>query len=390
MIEGKAQQYTKGKLTYGMIGGGQGAFIGEVHRKAAEFDNKANLVCGCFSRNYDNTFKTGISLGIQEERLYVSYEEMAQVEGTRDEKIDFAVIVTPNYAHYKIAKTFLENGIPVVCEKPLCFSVEEAEDLEKIAKKNDLLICVTYGYSGYPMLKQAREMVKNGDIGEIRVVMGEYPQDWLASELEKTGQKQAAWRTDPKLAGISNCVGDIGSHIEHTVSYITGLDIESLCATLQIFGEDRQLDTNGEVMLKYTNGATGMYWCSQIAIGHDNGLKIRVYGTKGSIEWEQEKCNYLKVAFQGQPVQTLSRGCGYLYPSASNLSRIPAGHPEGYYESFTNVYNAFLNALQMKKDGKVINVMDYDYPKVSEGIQGVKFINKCVESSNNQSTWIKF
>lgn len=388
MIGGRDGGTSSNIVTYGMVGGGEGAFIGDVHRKAAGFDRKTVLTAGCFSRNHENTISTGEALGINRDRLYATYQEMAGKEGSRPDKIDFVSIVTPNYAHYDIAKTFLENGINVVCDKPLCFKIEEAEELERLAKAKGLLFCVTYTYSGYPMVKHAREMIKRGDIGEIRVVMGEYPQDWLATTIEKDGQKQASWRTDPKFTGISNCVGDIGSHIENTVSYISGLKIKYLCANLDIFGEDRVLDDNAEILLKYSNGATGVYWSSQIAIGHDNGLKVRIFGTKGSIEWEQENPNYLKVALLGEPVKILSRGAGYLYPQAAKLVRIPTGHPEGYYEAFANIYTAFSNALLKKKSGQPLTAEDLDFPSVGDGMSGVKFITKCVESSKQGAIWV--
>lgn len=390
MIEGKESKSIKGTLKFGMVGGGKDSFIGEVHRKAAKFDGKIELVSGCFSRSFDNTLETGENLGLARERLYKDYREMAEQESKRDDCIDFVSIVTPNYAHYSAAKAFLEYGINVVCEKPLSVELEEAEELEELARKNNLLFCVAYSYTGYPVVKHAREMVRNGDIGEVRMVMGEYPQEWLATTIEKEGQKQAAWRTSPELAGKSNCNGDIGSHIENVVSYITGLEIDSLSAKLDIFGEDRKLDTNASIMMKYNNGATGLYWSSQIAVGHDNGLKIRIFGTKGSIEWEQEKCNYLKVAFLDKPVQVLSRGRDKLYPLGGNLSRIPAGHPEGYYEAFANIYSNFADALMAHKEGEEINPVEYDYPGIDYGISGVRFIGKSLESSNNGAKWVSF
>lgn len=390
MIEGKGGDNSGQVLRYGMVGGGSSSFIGDVHRKAISFDGKSRLVAGCFSQNFENTIETGRTLGVDPERLYQSFDEMAEKEASRRDPIEFAVIVTPNNVHYAAAKAFLKRGIHVVCDKPLTFTVDEAKELVQLAKEKSLLFAITYTYSGYPMVKQAREMIRRGDIGEIRVVMGEYPQDWLATAIEKDGQKQAAWRTDPKRTGISNCVGDIGSHIENTVSYITGLKIKALCANLDIFGPDRVLDDNAEVIVKYANGASGVYWCSQVAVGHDNGLKVRIFGTKGSIEWEQESPNYLKVAYLGQPVQTLSRGCGYLYPQASSISRIPAGHPEGYYEAFANIYLTFANALQKVKAGAELTSGDMDFPTVEAGLDGVKFINRCVESSTKGAVWVLF
>lgn len=376
-------------LSYGMVGGGIGSFIGDVHRKAAAFDGKAKLVAGCFSRDFENTRQTGANLGLDPDRLYRTYAEMAETEGARADGIDFVSIVTPNNTHYPIAKAFLENNINVVCDKPLTFTPAEATELVDLAQAKGLLFCVTYTYSGYPMVKQAREMVRQGCIGEVRTVVAEYPQGWLATPVEKSGtNRQAAWRTDPNQSGRSNCVGDIGSHIENTVAYITGLKIKSLCANLDIFGEGRSLDDNAGILVRYDTGATGIYWASQVAIGHDNGLKVRIFGTKGSIEWEQENPNYLRVALVDQPVLIYSRGGGYLYPAAAELCRIPAGHPEGYYEAFANIYTAFCRALLKKKAGLELTEQDLDFPDAVAGLAGVKFINKCVDSSAAGSVWV--
>lgn len=389
MIKGRETEEIGKRLSYGMIGGGGGSFIGDVHRKAIAFDNKAALVAGCFSRNYDNTLATGADLNLEPERLYRDFTEMAEREAARPDPIDFVVIAATNNVHYKCAKAFLSKGINVVCDKPLAFTVAEAEELAALSREKQLLFAVTYTYTGYPMVKQAREMVKKGDIGEIRMVMAEYPQGWLATNVEKES-KQAAWHLDPQYAGLSNCVGDIGSHIEHTVSYITGLQIKSLCASLDVFGEGRTLDTNAGVLVKYTNGASGIYWCSQVAIGHDNDLKIRIFGTKASLEWEQENPNYLRLALLGKPVEILSRGAEYLYPRAAGTSRIPPGHPEGYYEAFANIYKTFTTALRKKKNGERLNEEDLDFPSVEAGLDGVKFINRCVESSQKGSIWVSF
>ena len=377
-------------LNFGMVGGGSGSLIGEVHHKAASFDRKAKLVAGCFSRSYDNTLSTGKKLGLDSGRLYKNFREMTEKEGAREDKIDFVIIVTPNSSHFEIAKAFLEKGITVVCDKPLTLKVEEAEELTNLAKKRDLLCCVTYTYSGYPMVKHAREIIARGEIGEIRMVMGEYLQEWLAMPVEKEGgNKQASWRTNPRYSGKSNCVADIGSHVENIISYVTGLEIESLCANLDIFVEGRALDDNAEVLVKYTSGASGIYWCSQVAIGHNNGLKFRVLGEKGSVEWEQENPDCLKVAFSGQPVQILSRGRDNLYPLALRVSRLPGGHPEGVYEAFANIYSNFSDALLAKKAGKPYqNQKEVDFPTFEDGTRGVKFINLCVESSQKGACWI--
>ncbi len=390
MIEGSAAGKIIKKLTYGMVGGGQNAFIGDVHRKAIAMDGKARLVAGCFSQDYENTLATGQMLGLDEDRLYRTFEEMMTAEGKRSDRIDFVVIVTPNSTHFAIAKLALENGIHVVCDKPLTTSSADAEELARLAAEKDLLFCVTYAYTGYPIVKHLREMIASGELGDIRFVNGEYPQEWLATELEKTGQKQAAWRTDPELTGISNCVGDIGSHIENMVSCLTGLKIRSLCARLDIFGEGRTLDDNASVMVEFEGGAKGLYWSSQIAVGHDNGFRVRIYGTKGSVEWIQEDPNHAKVCFLDRPSAVISRGREELHPHAQSYSRIPAGHPEGYFEAFANIYSTYCDALAKKLDGEPLTAEDQDFPGVDEGVQGVKFIEKCVESSKKGASWIIF
>jgi len=390
MIEGQETLTKVARLKYGMVGGGKGAFIGDVHRKAIAMDGKAELVAGCFSQSYQNTLETGEFWGLNKDRLYKNYIDMIKAEAKRPEKIDFIIIVTPNISHYPIAKLALENGIHIVCDKPLATSSRDAQELAKLAAKKDVLFCVTYAYSGFPIIKHMREMIAHGELGAIRFVAGEYPQDWLATLLEKTGQKQAAWRTDPKWAGISNCVGDIGSHIEHMVAYLTGLEIESLCARLDTFGEGRVLDDNASIMLNYKGGAKGLYWSSQIAVGHDNGFRVRIYGTKASLEWVEEDPNYCKVAFIDKPTVRLSRGRDKMYPRAQALSRLPSGHPEGYYECFANIYSTFLTALNKKKAGEPLTQDDLDFPNVQEGIRGVKFIEKCVESSKKGAVWVNF
>jgi len=353
-------------------------------------DGKAELVAGCFSQNFENTLETGEILGMDRGRLYRSYQEMAEAEGALENKIDFVIIVTPNNSHFSIAKSALQNGIHVVCDKPLTTDSKDAEELERIAAEKDLLFCVTYTYTGYPIVKHMREMIAKGDLGSIRFVNAEYPQDWLATALEKTGQKQSVWRADPKQTGISNCVGDIGSHIENMVSYLTGLNIQSVCARLDTFVEGRILDDNASILVNYDNGAKGLYWSSQIAVGHDNGLRVRIYGTKGSLEWSQENPNYLRISYLSKPTENISRGRDELYPHAQSYSRIPSGHPEGYFEAFANIYSTFITALHKKISGEALSENDQDYPGVRAGIQGVKFIEKCVESSQKGAVWIDF
>lgn len=390
MIEASAETTKTEKLRYGMVGGGRGAFIGDVHRKAIGLDGLATLVAGCFSQAYANTLATGLSLGLSAERCYNTYEEMAEKEAQRADPIDFVVIVTPNAAHYAVAKAFLSKGFHVVCDKPLTFEVAEAQELSALARKNNLLFCVTYTYTGYPAVKQAREMIARGEIGQIRFVNAEYPQEWLATPSEREGSKQAAWRTDPKLSGKSNCVGDIGSHAENMVSYVTGLRIKSLCARLDSFVAGRVLDDNATIMVEYEGGAKGLYWASQIAVGCDNGLRVRVFGTKGSIQWAQENPNYLVVSKLGQPTQTLSRGRDAFHPNAQAYSRIPSGHPEGYFEAFANIYKAYIGALASVKAGAKPGPAELDFPTAEAGIDGVRFIGKCVESSQKGAVWINY
>ncbi|MDR3336881.1 MAG: Gfo/Idh/MocA family oxidoreductase [Treponema sp.] len=390
MIKGSAGTKKQKKLTYGMVGGGQGAFIGDVHRKSIGLDGLAVIAAGCFSRSPENTLATGKALGLDLDRLYKTYDEMAEQESKRPDKIDFVVIVTPNVTHYPAAKAFLSHGINVVCDKPLTFEVAEAEELASLAKKKDLLFGVTYSYTGYPAVKHAHELVSKGEIGEIRYVNAEYAQEWLATPAEKGDNKQAKWRTDPKISGKVNCTGDIGSHAENLVSYITGLRIKSLCARLDKIVEGRVLDDNATVLVEYEGGAKGVYWASQIAIGYDNALKIRIFGSKGTIQWDQENPNYLEVFKLGKPNAVLSRGKDPFASHAQSYSRIPSGHPEGYFEALGNIYKTYIGALTKKKAGKKLAEADLDFPGVEMGIDGVKFIGKCVESSKKGALWVNF
>ena len=390
MIEGQ-ESLTKGaRLKYGMVGGGQGAFIGDVHRKAIAMDGKAVLVAGCFSQSFENTLETGAFWGLDKERLYGSYGEMIPAEAERKDRPDFLTIVTPNDTHFPIAKLALENGFHVVCDKPLTTTGRDAEALARLAARKDLMFCVAYAYSAFPMIKHMREMIACGELGRIRFVSAEYPQDWLATPLERTGQKQAAWRTDPARAGSSNCVRDIGSHIEHMVAHLTGLEIESLCARLDRIGEGRVLDDNASIMINYKGGAKGLYWSSQIAVGHDNGFRVRIYGEKASLEWAEEDPNHARASTIDKPTEILSRGRDKMYPRAQSLSRLPSGHPEGYFECFANLYSTFLTALGKKLGGEPLTVDDLDFPGLEDGVRGVRFIEKCVESSAKGAVWVEF
>jgi len=390
MIEGQESLTKVAPLKYGMVGGGKGAFIGDVHRKAIAMDGKAVLVAGCFSQSYANTLELGEFLGLDKERLYGSYGEMIPAEAERKDRPDFLTIVTPNDTHYPIAKLALENGFHVVCDKPLTTTGRDAEALARLAARKDLMFCVAYAYSAFPMIKHMREMIARGELGRIRFVSAEYPQDWLATPLERTGQKQAAWRTDPARAGASNCVGDIGSHIEHMVAHLTGLEIESLCARLDRIGEGRVLDDNASIMINYKGGAKGLYWSSQIAVGHDNGFRVRIYGEKASLEWAEEDPNHARASIIDKPTEILSRGRDKMYPRAQSLSRLPSGHPEGYFECFANLYSTFLTALGKKLGGEPLTADDLDFPGLEDGVRGVRFIEKCVESSAKGAVWVEF
>ncbi|MDA3955407.1 Gfo/Idh/MocA family oxidoreductase [Oceanispirochaeta sp.] len=391
MIEASKNNTSSAIVRYGMVGGGSGAFIGEVHRKAIGIDGKATLTAGCFSRSMPLTLETGKALGVNKDRLYESYLEMAGAEAKREDGIDFVSIVTPNSSHFTIARAFLEQGINVVCDKPLTTNYEEALLLQELAKEKDLLFAVTYTYTGYPAVKQAREMIRNGEIGKIRFVNAEYPQEWLAEPVENDpSNKQAFWRTDPAQSGISNCVGDIGSHMENMISYVTGLEIDSLSARLDRMVEGRKLDDNAVIMLNYKGGAEGLYWSSQIAWGHDNDLSFRIYGTEGAISWRQENPNYLRIAKKGEHVKIASRGRDDFYNHPGSYVRLPSGHPEGYFEAFANLYSTYIDALSMKKNGTTPQGDQLDFPTALDGAKGVRFIEKCVESSEKKSAWVKF
>ena len=376
------------RITYGMVGGDIKAFIGEVHRKALNFDPRAKLVAGCFSIDKELNYATAEVYDV--DRVYEDFQTMAKIESEKENGIDFVVITTPNHLHYAISKAFLEVGINVVCEKPLCFTIEEGEELKRLAEEKDVLFGVTYTYVGYAMAKVMKQMVDHGEIGEVISVNAEYVQEWLIDELDPTASatnKLSVWRMDPKLSGISNCVGDIGTHIECMVAYVTGLKIKRLVATTDNFGQE--LDLNANMIVEYDNGARGAYWCSQVATGKLNGLVVRIYGTKGSLEWEQHHPDYVRFTPKGGAPQTLSRGCGYITGDAASYSRIPSGHPEGLIIAFANIYKNFLTALEQKKLGQPVSGQGLDFPGVEEGFEGVKFVHAVIESAKNGSVWVE-
>lgn len=385
-------RFWKRKLRMGMVGGGQKAFIGGVHRIAAAMDGQIELVSGCFSRDYKNTLQTGKELYLDPSRCYATYPEMSKSESRlpADKRIDFVSIVTPNVSHYDIAKTFLESGFHVICDKPMTYSLEQAEKLVKLVEKTKLVFALTHNYTGYPLVRHARELFQSGKMGVIRKVIVEYLQDWLMTSVEKTGQKQASWRLDPRQAGIAGAVGDIGTHAESLLEYITGDPITELCADLSGFVAGRKLDDDANILIRLKNGGKGYITASQIATGEENNLRIRIYGSKGAISWAQENPNYMEVSHYQEPRRTLSRGhVEYLSDCAINCTRIPSGHPEGYLEAFANMYCAAAFAIRHHIDGKPLKIKDYNFPTVYDGLRGMKFIYKTVESHRKGSRWIK-
>jgi predicted dehydrogenase len=380
------------KIRMGMVGGGKGAFIGAVHRMAAALDSQIELVCGAFSGDPQKSKESGEELFLPPNRVYGTYQEMISKEKELPlgERMDFVSIVTPNHVHFGPAKMALENGFHVVCDKPLCFTMEEAYELESLVKKTGLLFALTHNYTGYPMVKQARAMIRNGELGKIRKVVVEYPQGWLSTKVEDTDQKQASWRTDPKRSGIAGAMGDIGTHAENLAEYITGLQISELCADLTAFVEGRLLDDDGNVLLRFDNGAKGILHASQISAGEENDLNIRVYGEKGGLKWRQMEPNTLIVTWLDKPVQVLRTGVGPLHREAQAHTRIPAGHPEGYLEAFANIYRNFALCLRARLNGEKPDPVYMDFPSVSDGVRGMLFIQRVVESSGSERKWLKF
>ncbi len=380
------------KLRMGMIGGGKDAFIGAIHRLAANMDGLIELCCGALSIHPDVAIESGKILFLPEDRTYLNYEEMITKESAlpEDKRIDFITIVTPNFAHYAPAMMALEHGFNVVIEKPITFTFDEAKQLQQKVEETGLLLCLTHTYSGYPMVKQAKQMVKEGVLGKIRKVWVEYPQGWLAKLSEREGNVQAAWRTDPKRSGKSGSMGDIGTHAAHLAEYITGLKITHLCADLNIMVEGRMLDDDGNVLLKFENGAAGVLMASQVAAGEENALKIRVYGEHGGLEWAQQEPNTLLAKWIDQPTQILRAGSGYtdrLSSFATKNCRTPGGHPEGYLEAFANIYKNFASTLSAKLSGGEPTPENLDYPKVDEGVRGMAFIDNVVASAQSDLKW---
>jgi predicted dehydrogenase len=378
------------KLRMGMVGGGRGAFIGQVHRMAASLDGKIELVAGAFSSDPEKSKLSGEDFFLDPERVYGSYEEMASAEAAREDGIDFVSIVVQNHLHFAVAKTFLEVGINVICDKPLALNLEQAKELEELVNKTGVIFGLTHNYTGYPMVKEARRMVQDGELGRILKVVAEYPQGYAVGDVEGEGSGAIAnWRANPEIAGASNCMGDIGTHAHNLVKYITGLEVEELAAELTAFIPGRELDDDGNCLVRLTEGVKGIIYASQISNGDENNLNIRVYGTKASLEWHQEDPNELIVKFANAPRQTYRRGNGYLGSAAQANSRTPFAHPEGFIEAFANVYLAIAQAISDRIDGVEAPEGGYDYPSVNDGVAGMAFIKACVESSKNNAAWTK-
>jgi predicted dehydrogenase len=388
-IEGRSDAAASGRLRLGMVGGGKGAFIGAVHRLAARMDDHYVFVAGALSSEPARSRASGRELGLDRDRIYTDFREMAQKEAAREDGIDAVSIVTPNHVHIPAAMAFVEAGIHVICDKPLAHNLKEALALQKLLAKNrGVIFALTHNYSGYPMIRQAKAMVAEGILGDIRLVQGEYPQDWLTNPIELTGQKQAAWRTDPKQTGAGGCIGDIGTHTYQLMTYVSGLKASELAADLTTFVKGRKVDDNANVMLRFRGGGRGMIWASQVAPGNENGLKLRVYGTKGGLEWTQADPNYLWYTPFGEPKRLITRGGAGSDAAAARVTRVPPGHPEGYLEGFANIYTEVARAIRAKKERRKIED-DVQFPGIADGVAGMAFIEACVKSSDRNSRWTK-
>jgi predicted dehydrogenase len=376
------------KLKMGMVGGGKDAFIGAVHRRAALLDGKVELVAGALSSDPAKAAASARELLLPAERSYGTYSEMAEAESKMPpgERIDFVSIVTPNKMHFPVAKIFADSGIHIICDKPMTYSLAEAKQLVDVVEQSGIVFALTHNYTGYPMVKQARHMVQNGELGEILKIVVEYPQGWLLAPIEQEGQKQAAWRTDPNQSGVSNCMGDIGSHCHNLAHYITGLELTEICADLKSIFE-RPLDNDGNILLHFENGACGILYASQFAAGEENNLRIRVYGVKAALEWHQEEPNQLWFRTNEGPAQLYRRGNGYLCEAARRATRLPAGHPEAFIEAFANIYMNVTDTIRAKLEGRQPTALELDFPTVIDGARGLAFIESAVESGKSDQKW---
>lgn len=387
-IEGSNESGGHRRIRLGMVGGGRGAFIGAVHRIAARIDDQFELVAGALASDSIRAKASAKDLGIADDRAYGSFEEMAKAEAARSDGIEAVSIVTPNHMHSPVAKAFLGAGIHVICDKPLTTTVAEAEELVALVRKTGRVFVVTHNYTGYPMVRQARAMVANGDLGEIRLVQAEYPQDWLTERLETSGQKQAAWRMDPARSGAGGCIGDIGTHAYNLACFVTGLELDELLAQLSTFVEGRLLDDDVQILLRWKGGAKGMLWASQVAVGNENGLTLRVYGSKGGLEWAQENPNHLWFTPHGRPKQLLTRGGAGALVEAGRVTRIPSGHPEGYLEGFATIYAEAARAIRAAETGRKQDLAVI-FPTIEDGLAGVKFIDAALRSSASNGAWVR-
>lgn len=398
MVSSSKTDSASAPVKLGMVGGGQGAFIGAVHRLAARMDGHYEFVAGALSSSPEKSLASAMELGLDPERSYGSYEEMAKAEAKRPDGIEAVSIVTPNHMHFPVAKAFLKAGIHVICDKPVTSTLSDAKKLAGLVADSGKLFILTHNYTGYPMIRQAREMVAKGELGRIQLVQAEYAQDWLTTPLEQTGQKQADWRTDPARSGAGGCIGDIGTHAYNLACFVSGLEAEFVSADLDTFVPGRRLDDNVHVMLRFKpivrgnreeQAAKGMLWASQIAPGNENALKLRVYGTKGGIEWSQEDPNYLWFTPYGEQKRLITRGGSGSNAASARMTRVPPGHPEGYLEGFANIYTEAATAIRALRGKKSKLPKEVMFPTVQDGIAGMKFIDACVRSSNKNSAWAK-
>lgn len=372
------------RIRLGMVGGGRGAFIGAVHRMAARLDDHYDLVAGCFSADPDRSLASAADLGVA--RAYGSFAGMAQREARRKDGIEAVAIVTPNHMHVPVALQFLRRGIHVICDKPLAHTLAEAKRLARAVESSGVIFALTHNYTGYPMVRQARAMVQAGELGDIRLVQVEYAQDWLAEPIEQTGQKQALWRTDPAQSGAGGALGDIGTHAFNLARFVTGLRLEALSADLHSFVPGRRLDDNSHVLMRFAGGAKGMLWCSQIATGSENGLRLRVFGTKASLDWRQEEPNSLLYSQLGGEQRRITRGGPTAGTASARLVRVPAGHPEGYVEGFANIYREVAQAILARREGRAPDP-EVTFPGLADGLEGMAFIAACVRSSARNGAW---
>jgi predicted dehydrogenase len=371
-----------------MVGGGQGAFIGAVHRMAARLDGHYDFCAGALSSDPVRAVASGRELGLADDRSYPSYTDLIAGEAGRRDGVEVIAIVTPNHMHFPVAKACLEGGFHVICDKPMTRTLDEARDLRRLAEASGRILAVTYNYSGYPMIRQARQMVERGDLGRIRVVQGEYAQEWLSRNLEASGQKQAVWRTDPARSGPGGSVGDIGTHIYHLMGFVTGLEADAICADLATFVRQRKLDDNAHVLLRFKGGAKGMIWASQVAVGCENGLQLRVFGDKGGIVWRQENPNELLFSPLGDAPRRITRGGHGAGDAAARVTRIPAGHPEGYLEGFATIYSEIAAAIRAARNGRQPDP-HVQYPTATDGEKGVAFVDAAVRSSAAGGRWVE-